>query len=170
MAAMRHPMASITLTVTPFPACFVGLVIALDGQHRVDAIIRPALQTQAFARCQAADATLAQNTVTVFVVSVCMGAPGLPVRSVLRARSDLMGFFDRANFNSALLAARCKCMRNLFTDPSAPTVDCGVAQVDAVTDLCHLVAGFVAHLIGTPTLVQPGLAAEPARIGSQRTT
>ncbi len=92
MAAMRHPMASITLTVTPFPALLVGLVIALDGQHRVDAIIRPALQTQAFARCQAADATLAQNTVTVFVVSVCMGAPGLPVRSVLRARSDLMGF------------------------------------------------------------------------------
>ena len=24
-------------------------------------------------------------------------------------------------------------MRNLFTNPSAPTVDCGVAQVDAVT-------------------------------------
>ena len=61
-------------------------------------------------------------------------------------------------------------MRNLFTNPSAPTVDCGVAQVDAVTDLCHLVAGFCGALDRHSHLVQPGLAAEPARIGSQRTT
>ena len=48
-------------------ACLlVGLVIALDGKHRVDAVICPALQPQTFARCQAADATLVQNTVTVF--------------------------------------------------------------------------------------------------------
>ena len=78
--------------------------------------------------------------------------------------------FDRANFNSALSAARCKCMRNLFTNPSAPTVDCGVAQVDAVTDLCQLVTGFCGALDRHSHLVQPGLAAEPARIGSQRTT
>ncbi len=39
-------------------ACLlVGLVIALDGKHRVDAVICPALQPQTFARCQAADAT-----------------------------------------------------------------------------------------------------------------
>jgi type IV secretion system protein VirD4 len=81
----------------------------------------------------------------------------------------LDGIFDRANFNSALLAARCKCMRNLFTNPSAPTVDCGVTQVDTVTDLCHLVAGFCGALDRHSHLVQPGLATEPARIGRQRT-
>ena len=46
----------------------------------------------------------------------------------------------------------------------------GVTQVDAVTDLCHLVAGFCGALDRHSHLVQPGLAAEPARIGSQRTT
>ena len=41
-------------------ACLlVGLVIALDGKHRVDAVICPALQPQTFARCQAADAAFA---------------------------------------------------------------------------------------------------------------
>ena len=59
---------------------------------------------------------------------------------------------------------------NSLAHPSAPTVDCGVAQVDAVTDLCHLVAGFCGALDRHSHLVQPGLAAEPARIGSQRTT
>ena len=60
-------------------------------------------------------------------------------------------------------------MRNLFTNPSAPTVDCGVAQVDAVTDLCHLVAGFCGALDRHSHLVQPGFATEATRIGSQRT-
>ena len=60
-------------------------------------------------------------------------------------------------------------MRNLFTNPSAPTVDCGVTQVDTVTDLCHLVAGFCGALDRHSHLVQPGLATEPARIGRQRT-
>lgn len=82
----------------------------------------------------------------------------------------LDGIFDRANFNSALLAARCKCMRNLFTNPSAPTVDCGVAQVDAVTDLCHLVACLGRTFDWYAHLIQPGLSAKPAQIGSQRTT
>ena len=61
-------------------------------------------------------------------------------------------------------------MRNLFTNPSAPTVDCGVAQVDAVTDLCHLVAGFCGALDRHSHLIQPGFATEATRIGSQRTT
>ena len=56
---------------------------------------------------------------------------------------------------------------NSLAHPSAPTVDCGVAQVDAVTDLCHLVAGFCGALDRHPHLVQSGLAAEPARIGCQ---
>ena len=81
----------------------------------------------------------------------------------------LDGIFDRANFNSALLAARCKCMRNLFTNPSAPTVDCGVAQVDAVTDLCHLVAGLGRTFDWYAHLIQPGFATKTARIGSQCT-
>ena len=61
-------------------------------------------------------------------------------------------------------------MRNLFTNPSAPTVDCGVAQVDAVTDLCHLVACLGRTFDWYAHLIQPGLSAKPARIGSQRTT
>ena len=56
---------------------------------------------------------------------------------------------------------------NLLANPPAPTVDCGVPQVDAVTDLCHLVAGFCGALDRHSHLVQPGLAAEPARIGRQ---
>ena len=47
-------------------ACLlVGLVIALNGKHRVDAVICPTLQPQTFTRCQAADATLAQNAVRI---------------------------------------------------------------------------------------------------------
>ncbi len=150
-------------------ACLlVGLVIALDSKHRVDAVICPTLQPQTFTRCQAADATLAQNAGRSFVAMRCMGAVAYRWRSVLRARSDLMGFF-RANFNSALLAARCKGMRNFFANPPAPTVDCGVTQVDAVTDLCHLVAGLGRALDRHSNLIQPGFATEPARIGSQRT-
>lgn len=52
----------------------------------------------------------------------------------------------------------------------APTVDCGVTQVDAVTDLCQLVAGFCGALDWYAHLIQPGFATEATRIGSQRTT
>ena len=52
---------------------------------------------------------------------------------------------------------------------SAPTVDCGVTQVDAVTDLCHLVAGLGGALDWHSHLIQPGFATEATRIGSQRT-
>lgn len=94
------------------------------------------------------------------------GCAGLTGAFGVAGEVGLDGIFDRANFNSALLAARCKCMRNLFTNPSAPTVDCGVAQVDAVTDLCHLVAGFCGALDRHSHLVQPGLAAEPAGLAA----
>ena len=70
----------------------------------------------------------------------------------------------------SLLAAGGEGVGNSLAHPSAPTVDCGVTQVDAVTDLCQLVAGFCGALDRHSHLVQPGLAAEPARIGSQRTT
>ena len=70
----------------------------------------------------------------------------------------------------SLSAAGGEGVGNLLAHPPAPTVDCGVAQVDAVTDLCHLVAGFCGALDRHSHLVQPGLATEPARIGSQRTT
>ena len=56
---------------------------------------------------------------------------------------------------------------NSLDHPSAPTVDCGVAQVDAVTDLCHLVAGFCGALDRHSHLVQPGFATEATRIGRQ---
>ena len=49
---------------------------------------------------------------------------------------------------------------NSLAHPSAPTVDCGVAQVDAVTDLCHLVAGFCGAL-DTPTSYSPVLPPNP---------
>ena len=66
-----------------------------------------------------------------------------------------------------LLAAGCEGMGNLLAHTPAPTVDCGVAQVDAVTDLCHLVACLGRALDGYTHLVQLGLATEPARIGCQ---
>lgn len=151
-------------------ACLlVGLVIALNGKHRVDAVICPTLQPQTFARCQAADATLVQNTVTVFCGKCMHGCARLTGAFGVAGEVGLDGIFNRANINSALLATRCKCMRNLFTNPSAPTVDCGVAQVDAVTDLCHLVAGLGCALDWYAHLIQPGFATEATRIGSQRT-
>ena len=58
-------------------------------------------------------------------------------------------------------------MRNLL-QPSAPTVDSGVAQVDAVTDLCQLVTGLGGALDGYALLIQPGFATEATRIGSRR--
>ena len=70
----------------------------------------------------------------------------------------------------SLLAAGGEGVGNLLAHTSAPTVDSGVAQVDAVTDLCQLVTGLGGALDGYTHLIQPGLAAEPARIGSQRTT
>ena len=69
-----------------------------------------------------------------------------------------------------LSAAGGEGVGNLLAHAPAPTVDCGVTQVDAVTDLCHLVAGLGGALDRHSHLVQPGLAPEPARIGSQRTT
>ena len=67
----------------------------------------------------------------------------------------------------SLSAAGCEGMGNLLAYTSAPTVDCGVTQVDAVTDLCQLVACLGRALDGHAHLVQPGLATEPARIGYQ---
>ena len=66
-----------------------------------------------------------------------------------------------------LSAAGGEGVGNLLAHTSASTVDCGVAQVDAVTNLCHLVAGVCGALDGYTHLVQPGLATEPARIGRQ---
>jgi|GEM_PF-3218049 len=56
-------------------------------------------------------------------------------------------------------------MRNLFADPTAPTVDCGVAQVDTVANLCQLVAGLGRALDGYAHLIQPGFATEATRSG-----
>ena len=67
----------------------------------------------------------------------------------------------------SLLAAGGEGVGNLLANPPAPTVDCGVAQVDAVTDLCHLVAGFCGALDRHSHLVQPGFATEATRIGRQ---
>ena len=68
------------------------------------------------------------------------------------------------------LSAACgEGVGNLLANPPAPTVDCGVTQVDAVTDLCHLVAGFCGALDRHSHLIQPGFATEATRIGSQRT-
>ena len=69
-----------------------------------------------------------------------------------------------------LSAAGGEGVGNLLAYSSAPTVDCGVTQVDAVTDLCQLVAGLGGALDRHSHLVQPGFATETARIGSQRTT
>ena len=69
----------------------------------------------------------------------------------------------------SLLAAGGEGVGNLLAHPSAPTVDCGVTQVDAVTDLCHLVAGLGRALDRHSHLIQPGFATEATRIGSQRT-
>ena len=69
-----------------------------------------------------------------------------------------------------LSAAGGEGMGNLLAHAPAPSVDSGVAQVNAVTDLRQLVTGFCGALDGNPHLIQPGFAAEPARIGRQRTT
>ena len=66
-----------------------------------------------------------------------------------------------------LSAAGGEGVGNLLADPPASGVDRCVTQVDAVTALCHLVAGLGGALDGNTRLVQPGLSAEPARIGSQ---
>ena len=67
-----------------------------------------------------------------------------------------------------LSAAGGEGVGNLLAHAPAPSVDSGVTQVDAVTNLCQLVAGFVAHLIGTPTSYNR-FSSEAARIGRQRT-
>ena len=69
----------------------------------------------------------------------------------------------------SLLAAGGEGVGNLLAHPSAPTVDCGVTQVDAVTDLCHLVAGLGRTFDWYAHLIQPGFATKTARIGSQCT-
>ena len=69
----------------------------------------------------------------------------------------------------SLLAAGCEGVGNLLAHTPAPTVDCGVAQVDAVTNLCQLVTGFCGALDRHSHLIQPGFATEATRIGSQRT-
>ena len=69
----------------------------------------------------------------------------------------------------ALSAAGGEGVGNLLAHPPAPSIDSGVAQVNAVTDLCQLVAGLGGALDGYAHLIQPGLSAEASRIGSQRT-
>ena len=69
----------------------------------------------------------------------------------------------------SLSAAGGEGVGNLLAHPSAPTVDCGVTQVDAVTDLCHLVAGLGGALDRHSHLIQPGFATEATRIGNRRT-
>ena len=67
----------------------------------------------------------------------------------------------------SLSAAGSEGVGNLLAHPTMPTVDCGVTQVDAVTDLCHLVAGLGGALDRHSHLIQPGFATEAARIGRQ---
>ena len=69
-----------------------------------------------------------------------------------------------------LSAAGGEGVSNLLAHPPAPTVDCGVTQVNAVTNLCQLVAGFCGALDRYAHLIQPGFATETSRIGCQRTT
>ena len=65
----------------------------------------------------------------------------------------------------SLLAAGGEGVGNLLAHTSASTVDCGVAQVDAVTNLCQLVAGLGRALDGYAHLIQPGFATEATRSG-----
>ena len=68
------------------------------------------------------------------------------------------------------LSAACgEGVGNLLADPPASGVDRCVTQVDAVTDLCQLVAGLGGALDRHSHLIQPGFATEATRIGSQRT-
>ena len=69
----------------------------------------------------------------------------------------------------SLSAAGGEGVGNLLAHAPAPSVDSGVTQVDAVTNLCQLVAGFCFLLDWHTHLIQPGFSAKPARIGSQRT-
>ena len=68
-----------------------------------------------------------------------------------------------------LSAAGGEGVGNLLAHAPAPTVDCGVTQVDAVTDLCQLVACLGRTFDWYAHLIQPGFATEATRIGSQRT-
>ena len=69
-----------------------------------------------------------------------------------------------------LSAAGGEGVGNLLANPPAPTVDSGVAQVDAVTDLSQLVASLGRTFDWYSHLIQPGFATKPARTSSQRTT
>jgi len=68
-----------------------------------------------------------------------------------------------------LSAAGGEGVGNLLAHAPAPSVDSGVTQVDAVTNLCQLVAGFCGALDWHTHLIQPGFSSEAARIGRQRT-
>ena len=61
----------------------------------------------------------------------------------------------------SLSAAGGEGMGNLLAHTPAPTVDCGVAQVDAVTNLCQLVAGVCGALDWQTNFIQAGFTAEP---------
>ena len=79
--------------------------------------------------------------------------------------SNFLAFQVRGNLNITELIKISEGMRNLFADPTAPTVDCGVAQVDTVANLCQLVAGLGRALDGYAHLIQPGFATEATRSG-----
>ena len=63
----------------------------------------------------------------------------------------------------SLLTTGCEGVGNLLSHTPAPTVDCGVAQVDTITNLCQLVACLGRALDGQTNFIQAGFTAEPAR-------
>ena len=131
----------------------------------VNTVILPALQPQAFAGGQAADAALLENARTFPFVEVDAGV--LPGGNTAGDGGVFRVLVEIHKAQRTLGAVGGQRVGNALADPAAPGVYGGVAQVDAVARVRHFVSFLGGLLDGQPHRVQPGVAAEAACTGGQ---
>jgi len=143
----------------------VKLGVGLERQDKVDALIRPSLEPQAFPWREAADAASVPHT---------GGFPLMAADPAVLLGGEAAGIIRQLRFlvhihtaKGALAAPSGEGVGDFPAHPAAAGIEGGIGQIHTVAGICHFISLFRVFLDGNACAVQPGFPAHPACLGGQ---
>lgn len=138
----------------------VKLGVGLERQDKVDAVIRPTLEPQAFPWREAADAASVPHTggfpLMVADPAVLLGGEAAGIVRQLRFLVQIH------TAKGALAAPGGDGVGDFPAHPAASGIEGGIGQIHTVTGICHFISLFRVFLDGEACAVQPGCMAKTA--------
>ena len=143
----------------------VKLGVGLERQDKVDALIRPSLEPQAFPWREAADAASVPHT---------GGFPLMAADPAVLLGGEAAGIIRQRRFlvqihtaKGALAAPGDDGVGDFPAHPAASGIEGGIGQIYAVAKIRHFISLFRVFLDGDAGTVQPGFPTHPACLGGQ---